>query len=198
MNKGDDWTAISSDLTTNPENQGDVPWGTITTIDESPLRLGLIYVGTDDGKIHVTEDGGANWREITGLPTKWVSRVTASQYQVGTVYVTLNGFREDDFGCYVYKSTDFGKTFKSLKANLPDETVNVIRDDPKNPNLLYLGTDMGIYVSLDQGLNWQSLCNNLPTIPVHDLAIHPRENDLVLGTHGRSVWIMNIEQIQNR
>ena len=198
MNKGSDWTAISGDLTTNPEDQGDVPWGTITTIDESPLRAGLIYVGTDDGQIQVTEDGGDNWREITGLPTKWVSRVTASQHRVGTVYVTLNGFREDDFGCYVYKSTDFGRTFRSIKANLPDETVNVIRDDPKNPNVLYLGTDMGIYVSLDNGGSWQSLGNNLPTIPVHDLVIQPRENELVIGTHGRSVWIMDIGAIQDR
>ncbi|MCP4707063.1 MAG: hypothetical protein GY869_00440 [Planctomycetes bacterium] len=198
MNKGGDWTAISGDLTTDPENQGDVPWGTITTIDESPLRVGLLYVGTDDGKIHVTKDGGESWREITGLPNKWVSRVTASSYDVGTVYVTLTGFRNDDFSCYVYVSTDFGKTFESLKANLPDESVNVIREDPKKRGVLYLGTDMGVYVSLDQGRAWQSLCNDLPTIPVHDLVIQPRENDLVIGTHGRSIWIMDIDQIQQK
>lgn len=195
--RGDHWYPISPDLTTNPPIQGDVPFGTITSISESPLKPGLIYVGTDDGKVWVTKNGGADWEEIDkGLPKKWVSRVVASAHHEGIVYLTMTGYRDDDFTTYVFKSNDYGKTWVSLKANLPDEPVNVIREDPHNPNVLYIGTDLGVYVSINGGKSWYSLRANLPTLPVHDLKIQSVENDIVIGTHGRSVYVMDVEPIQ--
>ena len=128
---------------------------------------------------------------------RWVSRVTASQYDKGLVYAALTGYRQDDFKCYIYKSVDFGKTWTSIAANLPGEPVNVIREDPKNKNILYIGTDLGVYVSIDSGGSWYSLCANLPTTPVYDLTVHPRENELVIGTHGRSAFIADAAPIQH-
>lgn len=200
LNRGDDWVCISPDLTTNPgpEKQGNVPYGTITSISESVMKPGLLYVGTDDGNIQITQNDGVTWNKIdNGLPEKWVSRVIASQHDIGTVYASFTGYREDDFEKYLYMSTDFGKNWKSITGNLPSESINVIREDPKNSAILYVGTDLGVYVTLERGETWQSLCNNLPTTPVHDLVIHPRDNELVIGTHGRSIFVMNIEYIQN-
>ncbi|UCH98185.1 MAG: glycosyl hydrolase, partial [Candidatus Aminicenantes bacterium] len=171
LNRGDTWHCISPDLTTNPgpEKQGDVTYGTITSISESRFQPGLMYVGTDDGNIQVTHNDGITWEKInTGLPRRWVSRVIASGYDKATVYAALTGYRQDDFKCYLYRSMDSGKTWTSIRSNLPDESVNVIREDPKNENILYVGTDLGIYVSIDKGNTWYSLCNNLPTTPVHD------------------------------
>jgi len=199
LNQGDKWYCISPDLTTNPgpEKQGDVTFGSISTISESPLQPGLIYVGTDDGNIQVTRNDGATWEKINnGLPRKWVSRVTASMYDKATVYAALTGYRDDDFNCYLYRSTDFGKSWISLKANLPNESVNVIREDPANKNILYAGTDLGAYVSIDKGNSWFSIMNNLPTSSVHDLVIHPRENELIIGTHGRGAYILDAKPIQ--
>jgi photosystem II stability/assembly factor-like uncharacterized protein len=200
LNRGDSWSCISPDLTTHPgpEKQGDVPYGTITMVSESPLKPGLIYVGTDDGNVHITQNDGVNWTKINkGLPDKWVSRVVASTHNLGTVYVSLTGYREDDFEKYLYRSSDFGKTWKSITGNLPSEPINVIREDPHNKNILYTGTDHGgVYASLDAGKTWYSLCNNLPTTPVHDIAVHPRDNELVIGTHGRSAFILDIDPIQ--
>ncbi|MFC1513775.1 WD40/YVTN/BNR-like repeat-containing protein [candidate division KSB1 bacterium] len=199
LNRGDDWTCISPDLTTEPgpDKQGNVPFGTITSVSESQLQPGLLYVGSDDGNIQVTHDDGATWNLInSGLPAKWVSRVTASQHDLGTVYASFTGYREDDFGKYLYMSTDHGTTWRSISGNLPSESINVIREDPKNSSILYIGTDMGVYVTLDKGGSWISLCNNLPTTPVYDLVIHPRDNELVIGTHGRSVFVLEIESIQ--
>ena len=187
-------------MTTNPglEKQGNVPYGTVTTISESPLKSGLIYVGTDDGNVQITKNDGVSWAKInTGLPQKWVSRVVASRYDEGTVYVSLTGYREDDFEKYLYMSIDFGKTWKSITGNLPSEPINVVRDDPRNKNILYVGTDHGgVYTSLDRGKTWYSLCNNLPTAAVHDLVVHPRDNELVIGTHGRSIFVLDVEKIQ--
>ncbi len=195
--RGDHWYPISPDLTTNPPIQGDVPFATITSLSESPLKPGLLYAGTDDGRVWVTKNGGATWEEIDkGLPKKWVSRVVASAFDEGTVYLTMTGYRDDDFRTYVFKSTDYGKTWVSIKGNLPDEPVNVIREDPHNPNILYLGTDLGVYVTIDGGKTWHSLRCNLPTLPVHDLKVHPLEADLVIGTHGRSVYLLDIEPIE--
>jgi hypothetical protein len=196
--KGDSWVCISPDLTTNPgpERQGNVPYGTITMLSESPLQQGLIYAGTDDGNVQVTMDDGKTWTLVrAGLPAKWVSRVIASQHDLGTVYVTLTGYREDDFEKYVYMSNDFGKTWKSIAGNLPSEGINVIREDPRDKNILYVGTELGVYVTLDRGQTWHSLCNHLPTTPVHDLVIHPREHELVIATHGRSFFILDVKPI---
>jgi len=197
--KGKAWTCISPDLTTNPgpDKQGNVPYGTSTTISESPLLQGLIYVGTDDGYVQVTRDGGKSWTLISSdLPNKWVSRVTASQYHKGTVYVALTGYREDDFEKYLYMSTDFGQTWTSIAGNLPSESINVVKEDPKKEQILYVGTDLGVYVTLNRGETWHSLCNHLPTTPVHDLVVHPREDELVIGTHGRSCFILDVKPIQ--
>lgn len=197
--RGDSWTCISPDLTTNPgpEKQGNVPYGTITMLSESPLKQGLIYAGTDDGNVQVTTDDGKTWKIVNvGLPPKWVSRVVASQHETGTVFVSLNGYREDDFNNYLFMSEDLGATWKSISGNLPSEGINVIREDPRNKNILYVGTELGVYVTLDRGNTWHSLCNNLPTTPVHDLVIHPRDHELVIGTHGRSCFVLDVNPIR--
>jgi len=199
--KGKNWAIISPDLTTDPgpDRQGNVPYGTSTTIAESPLKKGLIYVGTDDGLVHVTKDGGRNWTLISSeLPDKWVSRVTASRYHEGTVYISLTGYREDDFEKYLYMSKDYGSTWTSITGNLPSEPINVVKEDPKKEGILYIGTDLSAYVSLDYGRTWHSLSNHLPTTPVYDMVIHPRENELVIGTHGRSCFVLDVKPIQNR
>lgn len=199
LDRGDSWSAISPDLSTQPgpEKQGNVPYGTITTLSESPISPGLLYAGTDDGELHVTQDDGRSWTRINDqLPSKWVSRVVASGHDRATVYVTFTGYREDDFTSYVYRSTDYGKNWTSIVANLPAEPVNVIREDPTRPGLLYLGTDLGAYVSLDYGESWQSLSEGLPTAAVSDLFLHARESELIASTHGRSIHILDVEGIQ--
>ncbi|MGQ9619273.1 MAG: VPS10 domain-containing protein [Candidatus Aminicenantia bacterium] len=197
LNRGDTWICISPDLTTNPQPQGNVPYGTITTLSESPLKPGLIYAGTDDGNLWVTKNDGVTWEIISSnLPKKWVSRVVASKYEEGTVFVSLTGYRDDDFEKYLYISTDFGKTWKSISEGLPSESINVIREDPEVKDILYLGTDLGVYVSINRGKSWYSLCGNLPTTPVHDLIVHPRDTELVIGTHGRSVYVIKVDLIQ--
>jgi photosystem II stability/assembly factor-like uncharacterized protein len=190
LDRGETWTAISADLTSNRE-QGDVPFGTLTTVSESPKRFGVIWAGTDEGKVWLTRDGGASWSDVSaGLaPGRWVTRVVASTFDEGTAYVTQSGYRDDDFAPYVWRSTDFGRTWQSLAASLPNEPVNVVREDAKGKHLLYLGTDNGAYASLDGGQTWVPLTGGLPRVAVHDLQVHPREGDLVLGTHGRSVYI---------
>ncbi len=190
FDRGDTWTAISGDLTSNPE-QGDVPFGTITTISESPKKFGVLWVGTDEGKVWATRDGGAVWTDVSrGLARgKWVTRVFASSFDEGTVYVTQSGYRDDDFTAYVFRSTDYGKTWQSLAAGLPAESVNVIREDPKARHLLYLGTDGGVFVSLDRGASWKAMAGGLPHVAVQDLVVQKRTGDLVVGTHGRSVYI---------
>ncbi len=207
--RGLSWVRISPDLTTNDprkmvdsggpitkENTGAEIHCTITTISESPLTPGLIWCGTDDGQVWVTRDGGNNWTNLTrnfpGLPPNtWCSRLEASHFDPGTAYASFDGHRHDDYGTYVYHTTDYGRTWKSIKANLPFGWVHVVREDPKNPRLLYVGTEFGIFASLDKGESWFSLKNNLPTVAVHDVAVHPRDNDLIIGTHGRGIWILD-------
>jgi photosystem II stability/assembly factor-like uncharacterized protein len=201
LDRGENWQFISPDLSTdNPQRIGTpfVGYGAITMISESPHKFGLIYVGTDDGNVQITKNGGTTWEKIMdGLPRdRWVSRIIASEYDESTVYVTLSGLRNDDFTAYVYGSTDYGKTWKDISYNLPGGPVNVIREDPKNENILYAGTDLGIYASLNRGESWISLCSNLPTTFVHDLVVHPRDDVLVIGTHGRSVYVMDVGPVQ--
>ena len=200
LDRGDRWVPISPDLSTNnPQKKGDVPYGTITTISESAFRPGLIYVGTDDGNVQMTENGGAEWKKImAGLPAlKWVTRIVASQHEEETVYVSLNGYRDDDFAAYVFGSNDYGKTWEDLGKGLPGGPVNVIKEDPKKKSILYAGTDLGVYVSLDKGQSWSCLGDGLPNTFVHDLVIHPRDDVLVIGTHGRSVYVLDAHVIQN-
>jgi len=199
LDRGDTWKFISPDLTTNPgpEKRGNVPYGTITDISESPLKKGLLYVGTDDAQVHVSKNDGGSWTKITkGLPDRWVSRVVASKYDVATVFVSHIGYRQDDFEKYLFMSTDYGQTWKSIGANMPSEGINVIREDPFDKDILYVGTELGIYCSIDRGKSWHSLCNHLPTTPVHDIAVHPRDGDLVIGTHGRSAFVLDAKKIR--
>lgn len=197
--RGDSWTPISPDLTSRPPTQGNVPFGTLTTVSESPLRQGLLYAGADDGHIHVTRDDGATWKRIDGsLPEKWVSRVEASQHDLGTVFVSMTGYREDDFATYLFSSEDFGETWASISSNLPMESINVVREDPTDPDILYVGTDLGVFVSLDHGSSWHSLSATLPTTPVHDLVVHPRDGEIIIGTHGRSIWVADLTTVRKR
>ena len=197
MKQGADFEEISGDLTTGGK-KGDVAFSTLTTIHESPLKFGLIYVGTDDGLIHVTKDGGYQWEQITnGLPKDlWVTRVWASAHDEGTVYAALNGYRFDDFGAYVYRSKDYGKTWTSISANLPAEPINTLKDDAKNDNLLYIGTDNGLYISLDKGDSYMLMDKDLPAVAIHDIVIHPTANEMVVGTHGRSIYVADVAHLQ--
>ena len=197
MNQGDDCQAISDDLTKGGK-VGNVSYGTLTSISESPFQFGLIYTGSDDGLVYITKNSGGSWSKISNsFPQDlWVSRVIASQHKKERVYVTLNGYRWDDFTSYVYRSDNYGTTWKDISSNVPDSPVNVIKEDPKNENLLYLGTDNGVYVSLNLGESWEAFNNGLTAVAVHDLVIQKEAKELVLGTHGRSLYKANIGPLQ--
>ena len=204
LDKGEHWEAISGDLTLGGA-KGNVPYGTLTSIHESPLKFGLLYTGSDDGLVHVSRDGGESWTKISdNLPQKlWVSRVVASAHERGRVYVSLNGYRWDDFSSYLYTSEDYGKTWQRIGldasgsgSGLPAEPVNVVREDPSNPDVLYVGTDHGVYVSLDRGKSFQTLSADFPDCPVHDLVVQADAKDLIIGTHGRSAYKVSVDHIQ--
>ena len=195
--KGGTWKQISPDLSYNdPKKIGDIQYQTLFTVSESPLKFGLIYAGTDDGRLHVTKDGGTNWTELTSklAQNRWISRVVASNYKMGRVYVAQNGKRDDDFQVYIWKSDDYGTTFRDISGNIPLGPVNVIREDPFDANILYAGTDLAVYVSKNGGDSWEVL-GNLPTTYVHDLIVHPRDNMLVIATHGRGMWALDANQV---
>ena len=212
--RGDTWRIISPDLTKNiPERTlrksgGLTPdedpgggaefYGTIVTVAESPLEQGVLWVGTDDGNVQLSRNDGATWEEVgknlPGLPSKdlYISRVEPSHHQRGTAYVSVDGHEAAHFEPWVFKTTDYGKTWTSISSNLPDgQPVYVVREDLKNANLLFVGTEFGVFYSIDGGKQWAKLNNNMPTVAVHDLMIHPRENDLIAATHGRGFWIMD-------
>lgn len=199
FNRGDSIKTLSGDLTTNPQ-QGDVPFGTLSTISESPLRFGLIYVGSDDGNVQVTRDGGYSWTLLNSKQFPkglYVSRITASALKEGRVYLTLNGYRNDHFAAYVFVSEDYGVNWRTIMKDLPNEPVNVIKEDLKDEQILYVGTDGGLYVSLDGGASSMMWNKGLPySVPVHDIVIHPRENEIILGTHGRSIYIAKLDGVQ--
>jgi photosystem II stability/assembly factor-like uncharacterized protein len=196
-NQGDEWLTISPDLTTADPSKlvGNVPHCTITTIAESPLDPNWLMVGTDDGKVHITTDRGQNWNDVSsGFPMKpsswWCSRVALSHADRATAYVSFTGYREDDFRAFVFKTTDAGKSWISISSNLPAESVNVIKQDPRHPQTLYVGTDLGCYVSINEGQSWRAI-EGLPKQSVQDLLVHPRERDLIIGTHGRGIFILD-------
>jgi hypothetical protein len=200
MDQGDSWERISPDLTYNdPGKYGDIPYQTIFSIAESPFKFGLVYVGTDDGRVWRTDDSGANWTEINrGLPfQKWVAELVASKYDEATVYMAQNGKRDDDFTPYLWKSTDYGETWTSVAGNIPSGPINVVKEDPENPDVLYVGTDLGVYVSVEGGGEWHSLPGgNLPSSFYQDLVVHPEEDILIAATHGRGIWALDIRPLQ--
>ncbi len=212
-NRGDSWAA-SEDLTRKiarndrpimgvdgkapmaSKHDGAASYSNIVTISESPLVAGTVWVGTNDGNVQVTRDFGRTFRDVTGaingVPAEThVSRVEASSHDAGTVYVSFDGHRTDDHKPYVFKTTDFGATWTSISSNLPTGHVNVIRGDPRNGSLLYLGTEYAFYISLDGGREWKRFMSGLPTVRIDDILVHPRDNDLIAGTHGRSIWIID-------
>ena len=197
LNQGDDWTAISGDLTTGGK-KGNVAYGTLTSISESPFQFGLIYTGSDDGLVYVTKNGGGSWENISSAFPKdlWVSRVIASSHKKERVYVTLNGYRWDDFTAYAYVSDDYGKNWTAIASNIPTSPVNVIREDPENENILYLGTDNGAYISFNTGKSWEVFSKGLPNVAVHDIVVQPQAKDLLIGTHGRSIYKTSIKELQ--
>lgn len=214
--RGDSWTRLGGDLTTGVDRNklpilGKVPdkntlsrhdgvqdYPTITTLSESPVTPNVLWVGTDDGNLQVTRDGGKSWKNVAdrvkGVPKgTYVSRVLASKYAEGAAYATFDGHRSDDYNVYIFTTTDFGETWKAIRNGIPDSagTVHVVREHPRTHNLLFAGTEFGLWVSWDRGANWTALKNNFPTVPVDDIEIQARDNDLVLATHGRSVWIFD-------
>ena len=220
--RGENLTAISPDLSKRDTTKlristvttggitrdatGAETYGTIVSLAESPVTRGFLAAGTDDGNVWITRDDGANWTDITakfrGLvpDTAYVSRIEMSERDANRFYVTFDNHRNGDFRPYVFITRDGGNTFRSIASNLPGgdapDFVHVVREDPVNPNLLYLGTDVGLYLSLDQGQSWRKWENGFPTVPVHDLKIHPRDRELIVGTHGRSLWIVDLAQLQ--
>ncbi len=199
MNEGKTWERISPDLTYNDDDKkGDIPFQTIFTISESPLKFGVIYAGTDDGRVWMTKNSGTDWEEINkGLPAgKWVSQIEASRFSEGVVYMAQNGKRDDDFAAYIWKSDDYGQTWRDISANIPYGPVNVIREDPKDARILYVGTDYGVFVSLNGGQSWETLTGDLPTVYVHDLIVHPRDDMAVIATHGRGMWALDVRMVR--
>ncbi|HEX9885026.1 MAG TPA: hypothetical protein VGA70_00985, partial [Longimicrobiales bacterium] len=199
-NRGETWEVISPDLTkadpatltTGRGGDGNIQYATITAIDESTLKPGVLWVGTDDGNVQVSQDAGESWTlvndNIPGNPEYWVSRVEASHHQIGTAYVSYTGVRRDDFRPFVYKTTDFGATWTDISAGLPAVgPVNVIREHHDNPGLLFVGTDFMVHASIDGGRSWTPMRGDMPINPVHDMKLHPRDNDLVVATHGRGM-----------
>lgn len=197
MDQGNSFTAISEDLT-NGGKKGDVAFGTLTSIDESKLKFGLIYTGSDDGKIYRTKNGGNDWTELsTSLPQNlWVSRIQASAHTESVVYATLNAYRNDDFTTYVYRSEDYGDSWTAIAENIEGAgPANVIKEDPNHAHIIYLGTDHGTYVSVDHGAIFSEFSETMPNVPVHDLVVHGGEKHLLIGTHGRSIYKADVSYL---
>jgi len=235
--RGDTWERISPDLTVNAPatrgGTGNVSYATITAFDESPVVPGLLWAGTDDGNVQVSRDGGKTWTNvrdrIPGHPGYWISRIEPSNANAGTAYVSVTGLRNDDFRPYLWKTTDYGQTWTSIAGNLPNEAINTVREDPNNASLLWVGTDLGLYGSLDAGKTWVHITGSamaaggggrggfggggggfggggggageargvLPTTPVYDVKIQPRDREIVLGTHGRGIWVADVSALED-
>jgi photosystem II stability/assembly factor-like uncharacterized protein len=218
--KGLTWVAVSQDLTTNQnredietmgvkgsdvniaKNDGILAWPTIVSFAESSKRPGVLYAGTDDGNLAVTRDAGKTWAQVIdkvgGVPKGiYVSEVVPSRFDEGTVYATFDGHRQNDFETYIYASSDFGQTWRSIAANLKGEIARTLTEDLKNPDVLYLGTETGLFLSLDRGKSWQRVRANLPTVRIDEITLHHRDNAMILATHGRTIWILdNLAPIQ--
>lgn len=201
LDRGDSWTKISPDLTTAKApfvaGPGNVPFGTLTTLAESPKRFGLLYAGSDDGRVWASRDGGYSWKEGTGLPAgRWVVRVEASRHVEGRAYAALNAYRDDTAAALAFRSEDYGASWTPIHANLPAENLNTLREDPVNADLLYAGTDSGLFASVDGGKRWEALTGGLPHVPVHDVVVQAKAGELVAATHGRSVWVAPVGALQ--
>jgi photosystem II stability/assembly factor-like uncharacterized protein len=219
--RGDSWTAISPDLTNNAsredltimgakdsdvrisKNDGISAWPTIVTVAESARQAGVFYAGTDDGVVSVTKDGGKTWdktlaERMPGFPKgAWVSEVVPSRFDAGTVYVTVDAHRLNDFNTYIWASRDFGATFQSIGANLKGEVIKTLTEDQRNADVLYLGAETGLLLTLDRGKSWSRFKANFPTVRVDEITLQPRDNAMVLATHGRSFWVLDhLEPIQ--
>jgi len=197
--RGDTWEKLTPDLSYGDKTHlGDIPHQLVISISESPKKKGVIYAGTDDGRLHLSMDDGKTWTELTStLPHRmWVAKVLASQYSESTVYLAQQGRYDEDFGVYLYKSTDYGKTWKSIAGNLPGGPMNMIREDPVTAGVLYASNDFGIYVSTTDGRRWDVLGGNLPSVNVMDFIVHPRDRVLVAATHGRGVWVIDVSGIK--
>jgi photosystem II stability/assembly factor-like uncharacterized protein len=213
LNRGDTWT-MSADLTKNLSRftepimavAGDVPMASkhdgvgttsvITTVAESPVVPGIVWAGTNDGNLQVSRDGGVTFTNvydnIKGVPAgAHVSRVEPSHFDAGTCYVAIDAHRTNDHKPYVFVTKDYGKTWTSVTANLPTGHVSVVREDPKNRNLLFVGNEYGLQISLNGGKEWKPFMTGLPIVPINDILVHPRDGDLIIGTHGRSIWILD-------
>jgi len=208
---GESWKIISPDLSTNhkdkriqgqsggitPDNTGAETHCAISAISLSRASASTIWVGTDDGNIQVTRDRGANWSKVSGRLTEvpagsWVSRVEASKFVEGRAYVSFDNHRSDDFGTYIFVTENYGASWQRITQGFtPGETVRIIREDVKNPNLLFAGTETGVWFTMNRGQSWTRLKLNMPTVSVYDMKIHPRDNDLIVGTHGRSLWVLD-------
>lgn len=213
--RGHSWQAISPDLTTNTNREtlsimgtadkeiriarhdGVTVWGSLVTIGESPVKAGVLWTGSDDGVVSVSQDAGKNWSNVTakmaGVPQKtYVSKVAPSRFDAGTAYVTFDGHRGGDYGTYVFATTDYGSTFRSIVGNLPKgEVVRTLAEDLKVPDVLYLGTETSLWVTFDRGRQWTRVKANLPTVPIYEITLHPRDNDMLIATHGRAIWILD-------
>ncbi|HUL72404.1 MAG TPA: hypothetical protein VLT86_04845 [Vicinamibacterales bacterium] len=197
--RGQTWERLTPDISGGDKKElGEVPYQTVISISESPKKAGLIYAGTDNGHLQVSIDTGKEWTDLTAkLPQqKWIAKILASKYQEGTVYLAQQGRYDDDFGVYLYKSTDYGKTWKSIAGNLPAGPMNMIQEDPVSPNVLYACNDFGVYVSTNGGQTWDVLGGNLPSVNVMDFIVHPRDHVLVAATHGRGVWVLDVSQFE--
>ncbi len=213
--RGHSWKTISPDLTTATDrdtlelmsvkgkdttiarNDGVSSYGNLVSFAESPKRAGLYYTGSDDGQVNVSRDDGANWSNVTSkVPdlgkNTYVSEVAPSRFNEGTVYATFDGHRSNDFKTYVYKSEDYGQSWKSIAGDLPKgQVARTLTEDLKNPEVLYLGTESGLFVTFDRGKQWMRVKANLPTVPIYEITLHPRDNAMILATHGRSLWILD-------
>ena len=218
--RGDSWTVISPDLTSNANrddlaimgvkdsdvrisrNDGISSWPTIVALAESPKQAGVYYTGTDDGTLSVSKDGGKSWQNITahltGLPAgAWISEVVPSRFDAATVYVTSDAHRLNDFDTHIWASHDFGATFESIGANMRGVVLKTLTEDLKNPDVLYAGAETGLYLTLDRGKSWSRLKANFPTVRVDEITLHPRDNAMIIATHGRAIWVLDhLEPIQ--
>jgi photosystem II stability/assembly factor-like uncharacterized protein len=199
--RGETWDTLGPDLTRGRPGPSAHTGHTLTTLAESPLRRGLLYAGSDDGLVHVSRDGGRSWSDVSAAlpgvpPQRWVTRLEASPHAAGTAYLALSRHRHGDRAPYLLVTEDYGSSWRSIAAGLPAEgPVHAVRADPRRAGLLYVGTELGLFVSLDAGASWAPL-GGLPTVAVHDLVVHPRDRELVIGTHGRSVYVLDVWPLQ--